>query len=210
MHNEHTKHTAPQTTGKIIRWARWYDLLFARKPTAVHKQALTAAAPQPGEKALDVGCGPGTMAIVLSQKVSPGGEAVGIDASLEMIDVARKKAKRERFTARFEPAAIESLPFADGYFDLATSTFMLHHLPEDVQSKGLAEVRRVLRPGGRLVIADFSSESGSFLGHLLSLLGHAHGNSTFPALEAKLRAAGFAHVEQLPSKRKGTMIVKAS
>ena len=209
MHHERARHAAPQTTGRIIPWARWYDLLFARKPTAVHKQAVRAAAPQPGEKALDVGCGPGTMAIVLSQKVAPGGEAVGIDASLEMIDVACKKAKRERSTARFEPAAIESLPFTDGTFDLATSTFMLHHLPEDVQSKGLAEVRRVLKQGGRLVIADFSSENGSFLGHLLSLLGHAHGN-TFPALEAKLRAAGFAHVEQLPSKRKGTMIVKAS
>ena len=210
MHHEDAKQTAPQTTGKIIRWAKWYDLLFARKLTAVHKQALTAAAPQPGDKVLDVGCGPGTMAIVLSQMVTPGGEVVGIDASLQMIEVARKKAGRERSTARFEPAATEDLPFAEGYFDMAMSTFMLHHLPEDVQSKGLTDVRRVLKRGGRFVIADFSSDSGSFLGHLLSLFGHAHGHSTFPSLEAKLRTAGFEHVEQLPSKRKGTMIVKAS
>jgi ubiquinone/menaquinone biosynthesis C-methylase UbiE len=71
-------------------------------------------------------------------------------------------------------------------------------------------VHRVLKPGGRFVIVDFSSESGSFLGHLLSVLGHAHGKSTFPSLEAKLKSAGFGKVEQLPSKRKGTMIVKAS
>ena len=210
MQHEHADETAPHTTGRIIRWAHLYNMLFARHLTAVHKQAIEAAAPQPGETALDVGCGPGTAAIVLAQKVAPVGEVIGIDASLEMIDVARKKAKRERSTARFEPAAIESLPFTDGYFDLATSTFMLHHLPDDLQAKGLAEVRRVLKPSGRLAIADFSSESGSFLGHLLSVFGHARGNSTFPALEAKLRTAGFEHVEQIPSKCKGTMIVTAS
>ena len=64
----------PLPSGPWVMTQTWYDLLFARKPTAVHKQALTAAAPQPGEKALDVGCGPGTTAIVLSQKVAPGGE----------------------------------------------------------------------------------------------------------------------------------------
>lgn len=210
MANSHAKHAAPQTTGKIIRWARLYDLFFARKPTEVHKQVVKSAAPQPGERALDVGCGSGTMAIILAKKVLPGGEVVGIDASTDMIDVASGKAKRQGSTARFEAAAIESLPFDDASFDLATSTFMLHHLPDDVQASGLAEVRRVLKPGGRFVIADFSSESQSFLGHLLSILGHAHGKSSFPALEARLRAAGFANVEQVPSKRKGTMILKAS
>jgi ubiquinone/menaquinone biosynthesis C-methylase UbiE len=196
-------HAAPHTTGRLIRWARWYDLLFARKLSTVHKQALKSAAPQPGEKALDVGCGPGTLAIALARKVAPGGEAVGIDASPEMIDAARRKAARKHSHARFEPAAIESLPFPDATFDLATSTFMLHHLPADVQDRGLAEVRRVLKPGGRLVIVDFSSESQSFLGHLLSVIGHTHGSSSLPALEARLLAAGFTSVSAVP-------IVKAS
>ncbi len=200
----------PQTAGKLIHWAGLYHLLFARKPTKVHKRAVTAAAPQPGERVLDVGCGPGTIAIILAQKVSPGGEVVGIDASPEMIDVAQRKAKRERSEARFETAAIESLPFPAASFDLVTSTFMLHHLPDDAQEKGLAEVRRVLKPGGRVVIADFSSDSGSFVGHVLSLFGHGHGHSTLPSLEAKLRSVGFENVEQHPTKRKGTMIVKAS
>lgn len=210
MVHGHAHKTAPHTTGKTIRWARLYNLLFARKLSAEHKLALTYAAPQPGEKVLDVGCGPGTMAIAAAERVSPGGEAVGIDASAEMIEVARGKAKRVKSPARFEAAAIEALPFADGYFDAATSTFMLHHLPEDVLAKGLAEVRRVLTPGGRLVIVDFASDSGTFLGHVFSVLGHAHGGNTFPGLETKLHEAGFTRVEQLPSKRKATMIVKAS
>lgn len=209
MQEQHSE-THPHTTGSIIRWARLYDFLFARKPSAEHKRAVKAAAPKPEEKALDVGCGPGTLAILIARKVGPEGEVVGIDASTEMIDVARKKATKQGSTARFEPAAIESLPFGNNSFDLATSTYMLHHLPEDVQARGLAEVRRVLKPGGRFVIVDFSSDSHSFFGHLLSILGHAHGQSSFPALEAKLRTAGFTAVEQLPVKRRAALLVKAS
>jgi demethylmenaquinone methyltransferase/2-methoxy-6-polyprenyl-1,4-benzoquinol methylase/phosphoethanolamine N-methyltransferase len=210
MHHQAAEETAPQTAGKTIRWAHWYNLLFARKPTREHKQAVRALALQPGEKALDVGCGPGTTAIFMAKEVGAEGEVVGIDASLEMIQVAREKAKKEGSTARFEPAAIEALPFPDETFDAATSTYMLHHLPEDVQAKGLSEVRRVLKPGGRFLIVDFSSESGSFLGHLLSILGHAHGHSSFPGVEAKLRAAGFTSIERLESKRKATMLIRAS
>jgi ubiquinone/menaquinone biosynthesis C-methylase UbiE len=209
MAHEHATQAA-ETRGSIIRWARLYDLLFARKLSKDHKRVLKYAAPQSGEKALDVGCGPGTMAIALAEKVSPGGEVVGIDASSDMIRVAARKAKKAGSAARFEAAAIESLPFADATFDLATSTFMLHHLPEDVIAKGLAEVRRVLKPGGRFVIVDFASDSGSFLGHLLSIVGHSHGKSTFPDLEAALHRAGFTTTEKMESHRKESLIVKAS
>lgn len=210
MHHEHAQHEAPHTAGHIIHWARLYDLFFARKPSAEHKKAVKVADLQPGERVLDVGCGPGTLAILMAGKVGAAGEVVGIDASTEMIDVARKKARKDGSAARFEPAAIESLSFADGSFDVATSTYMLHHLPEDVQTRGLAEVRRVLKLGGRFVIVDFSSDSHSFFGHVLSIIGHAHGGSSFPALEAKLRAAGFSAVEQIPVKRKASMLVKAT
>lgn len=205
----HEHEHAPETQGKIIRWAHLYHLLFGRKLTAEHRSAIEAADLQPGEKVLDAGCGPGTMAIAMAAKTGDEGEVVGIDASMDMIGEARRTAAKESSTARFESAAIESLPFADGTFDAASSTFMLHHLPEDVQAKGLAEVRRVLKPGGRFVIVDFSSESHSFLGHLLSILGHAHGHSSFPGLKEKLEAAGFRTVERLPSSRKAAMVVRA-
>lgn len=210
MQHRHADEAAPHTTGSIIRWSRLYNLFFGLKPTAQHQRVIEYAAPQPGEKALDVGCGPGALAIAMSEMVGEGGEVVGIDASLEMIETARRKTKRQSLPVRFEAAAIESLSFPGASFDLATSTFMLHHLPDEAQRAGLAEVRRVLKPGGRLVIADFASESGSLLGHLLSILGHAHGGSTFPSLESKLREAGFARVEQLKSKSKAVMFVRAS
>jgi demethylmenaquinone methyltransferase/2-methoxy-6-polyprenyl-1,4-benzoquinol methylase/phosphoethanolamine N-methyltransferase len=209
MHDNHA-HAALNTTGHTIHWARLYNLLFARKTTAEHKQAIRAVGLLPGERLIDVGCGPGTAALVLAKKAGPEGHVVGIDASTEMIDVARKKARKAGSTAQFEIAPIESMPYAESSFDAAISMLMLHHLPAELQDKGLAEVRRVLKPGGRLVILDFSSDSGSFFGHLLSILGHAHGGSAFPELEQKLHTAGFAQVDRLPLKRKSVMLIKAS
>ncbi len=201
---------APETAGKIIRWARLYDFFFARKLTAEHRAAVDAAGLQPGDRVLDVGCGPGTMAIYMAGKVGVAGEAVGIDASVDMVAVARRKAGRQGSRARFEPAAIESLPFAGATFDAATSSYMLHHLPEDVQAKGLAEVARVLKRGGRFIVVEFWSESHSFFGHLLSISGRAHGHSGFAGLKAKLEQAGFGAVEQIPSDGKASMVVRAA
>ena len=213
MHEQHATQ-APKTTGRTIRWARWYDLLTAvlsfGRSSELYQQAMDLAEPKPGQKVLDVGSGTGTLAIMLGEAVAPGGEVVGIDASTEMIDVAQSKAKKQKSSARFQPAAIESLPFEKDSFDLVTSSLMLHHLPEDVQVKGLAEVRRVLRPGGRFAVVDFSSDSGTFLGHLMAMFGHKHGHSTASSHASKLRSAGFTQVEEVKTDRKGLMSIKAS
>jgi len=213
MHEQHAK-SVLETTGRIIRWARWYDLLTAvlsfGRSSKLYRQAMDLAEPKPGQKALDVGSGTGTLAIMIAGVVGSSGEVTGIDASPEMIDVAQRKAKKQKSSARFQPAAIESLPFDNDSLDLVTSSLMLHHLPEDLQVRGLAEVRRVLRPGGRFAIVDFSSDSGTFLGHLMSMFGHKHGHSTAPSLESKLRAAGFTQVEEVKTDRKGLLFIKAS
>jgi ubiquinone/menaquinone biosynthesis C-methylase UbiE len=197
MHGE--KMTAPETKGKVIRWARWYDLgsklLSFGRDKAIRRKALELAAIRPGEKVLDVGCGTGTLAIAASEAVGDTGDVHGVDPSPEMIDVARKKAARRGRHVRFETGVIESLPYPDGEFDLVLSSLMLHHLPDDVKEKGFAEVLRVLKPGGRFLAVDFGSDTRSFLGHLLAVLGHARGSSSPEQVAAALREAGFGDVE---------------
>jgi ubiquinone/menaquinone biosynthesis C-methylase UbiE len=196
----HTRTDAPQTTGRVIHWARLYDLV-GRKMSFGRDTLLRLAAPAAGENVVDVGCGTGTLAIALSSKVAPG-EAHGVDASPQMIEVARQKSAKAGLDVDFRVALIEAIPFPEDSFDLVTSSLMLHHLPDELKGRGLAEIRRVLKPGGRFVAMDFAAESHSPLGHLLSILGLAHGQSVLEKLGPMIRDAGFDHVETIATRHK--------
>ena len=93
----HKTADAPQTAGRVLHGARWYDLFgtvisFGRDK-AIRETLLELAAPAPGETVLDVGCGTGTLALALKARVGTG-EVHGIDASPEMIDVAGRRRRR--------------------------------------------------------------------------------------------------------------------
>jgi len=166
---------------------------------------------KPGDRVLDVGCGTGGVTIPAKQRVGKTGEAAGIDPSPEMIAIARQKARRAGLEIDFRVGVIESLPFPDGTFDAVISSLMMHHLPQHLQVRGLAEILRVLRspdpasgkPGGRILIADMLRPSGSAFQRFFTsvMLHHGHvlefGLQDVPAL---LREASFAQVEQLDAR----------
>ena len=207
MH-DHTAE-APPTRSYVIHWARWYDVLgkipFLR---ATRDTLLEVAAPSPGEHVLDVGCGTGTLAIAMKSRVGSG-EVRGIDASSEMIEVAREKATKAGAQVDFQVVPMEGLPFADASFDLVTSSLMLHHLPDDVKRQGLAQARRVLKPGGRFLALDLLTQSHSPLHHILGLLGHARAAGTVDTLRPMLKEAGFAEVEVVPTRHKHFVFIRA-
>jgi ubiquinone/menaquinone biosynthesis C-methylase UbiE len=151
------------------------------------------------ESVLDVGCGTGGVTIPAKLRVGKNGQASGIDPAPQMIAVARRKASRAGLEIDFRVGVIESLPYPDATFDTVTSSLMMHHLPEHLRSKGLAEIRRVLKPGGRLLIADITRLGPSFLERFFTLLlrhGHAmqFGIEDLPEL---LQEAGFEEIKQL-------------
>ena len=141
------------------------------------RETLRHAELWPGQHVLDVGCGTGVLTrLAALMVVAPGvvlpatlaepfacalpcaagdnGETVGIDPSPAMLQVARRNANTEASRATFKVAAIEALPFESGHFDVVFSSCMLHHLAPELKRAGLAEVYRVLKPGGRFVIVD--------------------------------------------------------
>ena len=208
----HKTPDAPQTAGRVIHWARWYDL-FGRvislgRDRAVREKLVELAAPAPGENVLDVGCGTGTLAITLKSKVGMG-EVHGIDASPEMIEVAKEKAAKDGSDIDFKVALIEAIPFPDCSFDLVTSSLMLHHLPDDLKRTGFAEIRRVLKPDGRFFAVDFAAHSHSPLGHLLGIFGHSGGENMVDKLAPMLKDASFSDVEAMPTRHKNFAFIRA-
>jgi ubiquinone/menaquinone biosynthesis C-methylase UbiE len=187
----------PNTNGNVLQWAFGYDLLvrlFWRGGEQVFREmALDLAGLQPGESVLDVGCGTGTLALAAKQHVGPQGVVCGIVASPEMIVWARKKARRNAIEVNFESAVVEKLPFADGTFDAAFSTLMLHHLGRKARQQCLCEIRRVLKPSGRVLAIDFGEPVRG--GRSLLARLHCHGYIKFPDLMRMLNEAGFPTVE---------------
>jgi ubiquinone/menaquinone biosynthesis C-methylase UbiE len=203
-HSHSHAQTAPaQTEGVLIRWAPYYDfvtnLLSFGQSNRLRKLTIDVSLIKPGESLLDVGCGTGNVTIPGKQRVGPTGKAAGIDASPEMIAVAQQKAHRKNLEIDFRVGAVETLPFPDASFDVVTASLMIHHLPsDDLQRRAFAEIYRVLKPGGRFLIADMIRPDASInVGMLPTLLLH-HGNQPDAGNWLKmLKQAGFRDVSQL-------------
>lgn len=138
----------------------WFTDVFlvGGKLGALQWQVLDLAQLGEGRSLLDLGCGTGTLALKAARRVGPRGRIAGIDPASKPIARARAKARRARAVIDFQVGSIDDLVFPDSTFDAVTSTLMLHHLPDDVKEAGFAEVARVLKPGGRVVVADFTGD----------------------------------------------------
>jgi demethylmenaquinone methyltransferase/2-methoxy-6-polyprenyl-1,4-benzoquinol methylase/phosphoethanolamine N-methyltransferase len=200
----HSHETPARTEGRLIRWASFYDII-TNVITLGHVGMLRSitieqAQLQPGEKVLDVGCGTGGVTIPAKQRVGYNGQVAGIHPAPEMIAVARKKAARTGLEIDFRLGVIESLPFPDASFDVVTSSLMMHHLPHEVQVKGLAEIHRVLKPGGRIFIADMLRLSKSLHDRLFATLT-LHGGRIerfgIQDLQKTMAETGFENVQLL-------------
>jgi len=144
--------------GKILHGPGRYDfllwLLTLGKETGFREKLLRFAALKPGESVLDIGCGTGTLAIAAKRQVGPAGNVFGVDPSPEMIARAAKKARKQGVEVSFREGFAQSLPFPEAQFDVVLSTLMFHHLPKSSRPEMAAEVRRVLKPGGRVLVID--------------------------------------------------------
>ncbi len=141
------------------RVASRYDLLNSLMSAGLHhrwrERAAQIAALGPGDSALDVCCGTGDLTLELARRVSPGGHVVGCDFSEPMLDLAREKAQARGLPGvRFEWADALQLPYDAGRFDAVTVGFGVRNFAD--RERGLAELARVLRPSGRLVVLEFT------------------------------------------------------
>ncbi len=212
---------ATEVRGMFDRIAGVYDLMNSAMTAGLHHQwrerAVDRAQVGPGSDALDVCCGTGDLALELRRRIGPDGRVVGSDFSEPMLELARRKSGDEGLPVEFGWADALELPYGDESFDAVTIGFGARNLAD--LDKGLAEMARVLRPGGRLVILEITRPQREPLASFYSLwfdrvvpvIGTFAGDSdaysylpnsvrTFPAperLASMMDAAGFTEIRWL-------------
>jgi ubiquinone/menaquinone biosynthesis C-methylase UbiE len=143
---------ARQTTqANYDRLSRWYDFLSGSSERPARMQGLHMLAVQPGEHLLEIGCGTGESLPMLASSTGKVGGVVELDLSLGMLNVAKRKLKRQSIpNINFTQSDGTRLPFGNGAFHAIFMSFTLELFPEMEISSLLRECRRALRPGGRI------------------------------------------------------------
>lgn len=187
-------------------WIVW--LFSLGRPRRFRQLMLRPARLRRGEAVLDVSCGTGSLALLAKSQVGPEGKVHGIDASDEMIAYAREKASRAGVDVGFDVAPAQQLPFAESSFDVILNTLALHHLPKPSRYQAMGEMRRVLKPGGRVLIEDFAEGRHQARG-LFAGIKNRHGSVPPEEIAAAMRAAGFEIAETGPVGAKSLHFVLA-
>lgn len=130
----------------VVKWTT--------RETTVKEALLEQSGIEPDMKVLDLACGTGTLALLIRRRF-PTIDIVGVDGDGEILRIAQSKADSRNANIQFEQGLATQLPYADSSFDRVFSTLFFHHLVTSDKHRALAEVHRVLRPGGQVHIADW-------------------------------------------------------
>jgi demethylmenaquinone methyltransferase/2-methoxy-6-polyprenyl-1,4-benzoquinol methylase len=152
----------PQVRAMFDRIARVYDRMNSVMTAGLHhkwrSRAVDLAAVRPGDRVVDVACGTGDLSLELARRVGSSGAVVGCDFSEQMLVLAREKAAKAAglgADVRFEWANALELPYADDEFAAATVGFGARNFSD--LERGLSEMRRVVRPGGKVVVLEITT-----------------------------------------------------
>lgn len=137
--------------------AEHYDKVTPRERSRFRRKQIGMVDLRKGEKVLEVGCGTASLSILAKRVTGESGMVEGIDLAPKMVAKAQDKARASRLEIGFRCASIDALPYPDECFDAVISSLMFHHLPVEIKKRGLEEVYRVLKGGGRFFLCDFGS-----------------------------------------------------
>jgi ubiquinone/menaquinone biosynthesis C-methylase UbiE len=126
------------------------------KENALREETVRLAEVKPGDYVLEVGCGTGTLTLAAKRQAGATGKVYGIDIIPGMIELSQQKAAQAKEEITFQLGSMDDIPFPDNYFDVVLGSFMIFHMSDATRQKGMAEVQRVLKPGGRLLVLDLA------------------------------------------------------
>jgi ubiquinone/menaquinone biosynthesis C-methylase UbiE len=191
------------------RLLRFYDpftrLLGVR---SLHRTLAGQAEIAPGHRVLEIGCGTGNLALLVAHRYR-GASVVGLDPDPLALGRARRKATRDGLPVQWDLGSAGDLPYPDASVDRVLSALMFHHLDEAEKHRALSEIKRVLRPGGRLHLVDFGGHQRGLLTRLTHRNRRLQDNAG-DRIPDRMREAGLTDVGELGRGRLGVTFYRAT
>jgi ubiquinone/menaquinone biosynthesis C-methylase UbiE len=176
-----------------------YDplLRWVMREERFKRRLIEQASVRGGHRVLDLGCGTGTLTIMVKQ-ARPEAEVVGLDGDMKVLRIAREKADKAGVSLLLHQGMAYDIPYRDGCFDRVLSSMMLHHLTAEDKKRTLADVFRVLRGGGELHVVDFGPPRNLYsrLAAFISARAEQVADNVRGRLPGMFREARFDHVEE--------------
>lgn len=173
----------------LLRWGMQEERF---KRAFIHQAHI-----QPGQRVLDLGCGTGTLTLLIKQ-TQPQATVIGLDGDADILAIARHKAHKAGASVDWMQGMAYALPYDVDSYDRAVTSLVLHHLTTENKQRTLAELYRVLRPGGEVHVLDFGRPHSAYGRLLMRLLRHLEevADNLDGRLPGMFMAAGFVDVEE--------------
>ncbi|WP_433290485.1 class I SAM-dependent methyltransferase [Pseudonocardia sp. CA-142604] len=175
---------------------------------SMHRRLADQAGIAAGHQVLEIGTGTGNLALLVKRR-HPQANVVGLDPDPLALGRARRKAARDGLDVQWDLGSAAELPYPDGSVDRVLSALMFHHLDEAVKERTLTEVRRVLRPGGRLHLVDFAGQPHGVFSRWAGRNRRLHGN-VGDQVPTRMREAGLTDVAECGRGRLGVGFYRAT
>jgi len=166
----------------------------------LREETVDLAQVKAGDCVLEIGCGTGTLTLAAKRKAGASGKAFGIDVIPGMIELSQRKAAQAGEDITFQSGSIDDIPFPANQFDVVMCSFMIFHMPETVRRKGIAEIYRVLKPQGRLLVLDMALPSHPLPRAIAKMLFGGMLEHELQELRPLMESSGFSNIEIAPAK----------